>query len=80
MINVAVDYDVAHRIIMADLKDCLETLSSDFGKVVISGKGHVFSTDAAEDAKQLKKLMKAMIRVHNWYAPSGEHLKVEDYV
>lgn len=80
MITVKLDYDTVAEVFKKDLKDQLETLSVDFGKVVISDQGFVFSTDASEDAKQLKKLMKAMIRVHNWYAPSGEHLKVDDYV
>lgn len=80
MITVNLDYDTVAEVFKKDLKDQLETLSSDFGKVVISGKGHVFSTYAAEDAKQLKKLMKAMVRVHNWYAPFGEHLEIKDYV
>ena len=80
MLSINVDYEVVADIIKKDLKEALETLSSDFGKVVVSNKGHVFSTDAQEDAKQLKKLIKSVIRVHNWYAPFGEHLKVDDYV
>lgn len=80
MITIKVDYDVAHEIVKNDIKDCLETLSSDFGKVVVSGKGIVFCTDANEDAKQIKKLIKAMVRVHNWYEHSSKHLKIDDYV
>lgn len=80
MINIEVDYEVANEIIKKDLKDALEYLSKDFGAVVVSNHGRVFSTDAFEDAKQIKKLMKAMVRVHNWYASSSEHLKIDDYI
>ena len=80
MITIQVDYEVANNIIKKDLKEYLEDLSKDFGEAVITGRGKVFSTDANEDAKKLKKLMKAMVRVHNWYAPSGEQLKIDDYV
>lgn len=34
----------------------------------------VFSHDPDEDAKEIKKLLKALKRVHNWYALSEDYI------
>lgn len=77
---IEIDYDVMDKFIVQSLKETLETLSSDYTKVMESGKGHVFSTDGTEDAKQLKKTVKALVRVLNWYSPLDSQLEVKDYV
>lgn len=77
---IEIDYDVMDKFIVQSLKETLETLSRDYTKVVESGKGYVFSTDGKEDAKQLKKTVKALVRAHNWYASLDDQLETKDYV
>ena len=75
-----IDYEVMDQFVAQSIKDTLETLATDYAKAVETGKGWVFSTDGAEDAKQLKKMIKALVRVHNWYEEPNHRLEINDYV
>ena len=80
MLSIEVDYDVVEKVIRAGLKETLEDLALDYAEAVATGRGKVFSTDGAEDAKKLKKMIKYLVRVHNWYTPQSEKLEIKDYV
>ena len=80
MLSIEVDYDVADKVVKQSLKETLECLSLDYAEAVATGRGKVFSTDATEDAKELKKMIKSLVRVYNWYTPQSENLEIKDYV
>ena len=67
--NIELDEEMKDTIICEALKQLyFELLNRD------SEGFAIYSLDAAEEAKKLAKMRRAIKRVHNWYAVPSEHL------
>lgn len=61
--NVPLDWEAIDPILVAILKDELNSLRTSWDHVRHSGKGHVFSHDAHEDMAQINDLIGAYLKV-----------------
>lgn len=61
-------YDVSDQLVRANLKQTIEMLSVPNGTPV-------FSSNPKEEEKELKKLIKALKKVHNWYSLPEDQIK-----
>lgn len=65
-LKVEIDYEAADAIVLASLKDVLETLEKDLANRTPGSLG-IFERDYEEDVKILKKHIKAFKRVMKYY-------------
>ena len=79
MISIDIDEDEVNRIVCNSLLNSIEDIVQ-YYDLAKQGVGKVFSTDAKEDAKELKKMLKGLIRTYNWYTKPSEHLEIKNYV
>jgi len=70
-VKLEIDDEVADAIVIKVLRSSMEMLEKDLESYEAGGRPFiaVFSTDPDEDAKQLKKQIKAFKRVLSWYEP-----------
>jgi len=71
--KIEIDDMFAEQVVAQMLRDSMEMLENDLAAYKKGDSPYipVFSTDPVEDAKQLKKQIKAFKRVLSWYEPQG---------
>lgn len=74
--KLEIDIDMAETLVVPVLKDSLEMLENDLRAYDDEEDRFIaiFSTDRDEDIKMIKKHIKALKRVINWYAVPGDHI------
>jgi hypothetical protein len=70
-VKLEIDDEIADAIVIKVLRSSMEMLQKDLDAYDRNDRPFiaVFSTDPDEDAKQLKKQIKAFKRVLSWYEP-----------
>ena len=76
MISLEVDYEMADKIIRKCLKESIE----DLAKYYKDEAPGILDNDPVKNAKELKKLIKGMVRTHNYYSELSDQLEINDYV